>query len=621
MQRTLPVAALLILILLAGCINWHLARIYTIAGIIRHENSDIPVAGAEVAIIGESSVFSLRADLQGRFSITLRGSESKLRVKVEHPDYLPVEQKITLGKNREVFLSIELTPRGESYCVAAGTVDYALPEIPAVPLPALFDAHFGPLETEAWDEEPWDIIVEPYVCSEEAALAIGRDIGAEGSRLFLEAGIVVFSKPEEVPIDQFLSEARAHPLVKAADIDYPVFPLAAAAELQLAAIPNDPEYNRQWNLAAVYLPFAWLQVERRATVRIAVLDTLISADHPDLQQNLNLQDAYNVVDQSSDVRDDFHRSGRPEKPPYSHGTHVIGIIGATADNAKGVAGAVWGADVEIIPIVVLGKDNRSSLSHVIAGIDKAIELGVDLINMSLGANLSSPHTHMLYAKIQEADAAGITMVAAAGNGGKLLYPAGYDEVIAVGATTSQHQITYYSAADGVRLFAPGGEELDPGKGVYSTDLVEPNGDGYSVGRGTSMATPLVTAIAALVKSTYPNITKDDLEELLWSTGIVFDPERPGQRLVNAYAAVTNTPVKKADVVFSNLDTGGDYAVELDQDRYFHKLLPPGLYRVTAHIDANQDQMVNPGEWYYESEIVLEPDKHVSGLQIRLDIYR
>lgn len=64
-----------------------------------------------------------------------------------------------------------------------------------------------------------------------------------------------------------------------------------------------------------------------------------------------------------------------------------------------------------------------------------------------------------------------------------------------------------------------------------------------------MATPLVTAIAALVKSTYPNITKDDLEELLWSTGIVFDPERPGQRLVNAYAAVTNTPVKKADVVF------------------------------------------------------------------------
>ena len=67
MQRTLPVAALLILILLAGCINWHLARIYTIAGIIRHENSDIPVAGAEVAIIGESSVFSLRADLQGRF--------------------------------------------------------------------------------------------------------------------------------------------------------------------------------------------------------------------------------------------------------------------------------------------------------------------------------------------------------------------------------------------------------------------------------------------------------------------------------------------------------------------------------------------------------------------------
>lgn len=617
MHKTLPVVFLLVVTLLAGCINLHSAKTYSISGIIVHAGTEIPIANAAVAIHAGSETFPLTSDRQGQFAIVVRIPPKRVKVTVEHPDYLPVQRLITLGGSGEAHVLIELTPKDEGYSIAAGTIDYALPVIPTDGLLASLDVGIEPME-DIWEAEPSEIIVEPYTYSEDAAREIGRAIGAAAYELYPEAEFIVYPKPESVTMDQFLTLARAHPLVKAADINYPVYPLAFTVGTgQLEVVPNDPYYNHQWNLSAVYLPFAWPLVETNATVRIAVLDSLISTAHPDLQQNLNLQDAYNVFEQSTNVSDYY---GRTQQPPYSHGTHVIGIIGAAADNGRGIAGAAWGADVQIIPIVVLNQNNRSSLSHVIAAIDKAIELGVDLINMSLGANLSNPHEHMLYAKIQEAHAAGIVMIAAAGNEGKLIYPAGYDEVIAVGATTSDHQITDYSAQDGVRLFAPGGSRTDPGAGILSTDFVQPSGDGYSVARGTSMAAPHVTGIAALIKSTYPYIGKEELEELLWDTGIMLDPQRPDQRLINAYAALANAPISSANIFFSNLDTMTDYEVEFDQNRYFHQLLPPGLYRITAHIDTNHDQMVNPGEWYYESEILLEQDEHVTDLRIRLSVH-
>lgn len=619
MQKTLPRILLLILVLLTGCIGGFQYKIYKISGVIYHQDSEIPVVNAEITIIAGNKSFPLSSDLEGRFSITLRTNITKLKLTVQHPSYHPWQRAINLGKDREHSLLIELTSMVEDHSLVAGRIDYALPEITAAGLQAYSDGLLEPVLTETWQEEPAEIIVEPYKYNEAVALEIGRALGSDIFQLYPESGIIVYIKPEHLTVDAFLSLARTHPLVKAADINYPVYPLATAVSLeQLILTPNDPEYDQQWNLTAVYLPFAWPQAKNKTTVRIAVLDSLIATEHPDLQQNLHLQDAYNVLKQSQDVSD-YH--GRTSLIPSSHGTHVTGIIGATTNNARGIAGISWGANVEIIPIVVLDENNRSSLSNVIAGIDKAIELDVDIINMSLGANLNRPYDHLLYNKIREADAAGIIMIAAAGNDNQLLYPAGYPEVIAVGATTREYQIADYSAADGVTLFAPGGARADPGGGIYSTDLVEPSGDGYSAGRGTSMAAPHVAGIAALVKGTYPNIIKSEIEQLLWNTGIVFDLEQPQQRLVNAYAAVTKTPINMAVLCFSSLDTMADYEVEFDQNRYFHLFLPPGSYLVTAHIDANQDQEVNPGEWYYQSEILVEPGKHVSDLEIRLDIYR
>ena len=99
-----------------------------------------------------------------------------------------------------------------------------------------------------------------------------------------------------------------------------------------------------------------------------------------------------------------------------------------------------------------------------------------------------------------------------------------------------------------------------------------------------MAAPHIAGIAALVKSTYPNITKSEVEDLLWNTGIVLDPAQPYQRIVNAYAAITETPLSSAVLCFIDHTTGAVHQAEFDQDRHFQRLLPPGLYLVAANID-------------------------------------
>ena len=272
----------------------------------------------------------------------------------------------------------------------------------------------------------------------------------------------------------------------------------------------------------------------------------------------------------------------------------------------------WQTD--IIPILVL-KQPGGTIADVAAGINKAVELGVDIINLSLGipGEFADPYKSPLYTALQSAYNQGIIIVAAAGNTGELLYPAKYPEVIAVGATTYEHTVAWYSASDGVRLFAPGGhDDLQ----IISTDL-----NTYSTSKGTSMAAPHVTGLISLIKSKYPYISSDSVEELLWNTGIIINPDYPEQRLVNAYAALHKTLIQNAELKFTNkANSKEQYLVSFcDYNRYFYQILPPGDYLITAHIDTNHNQMVDIGEWYYEQEISIEKSCVISDLEIRLQI--
>ena len=215
-----------------------------------------------------------------------------------------------------------------------------------------------------------------------------------------------------------------------------------------------------------------------AGVKIAVIDTGIDSDHPDLYANV--KGGINFVSAPA------WKPAIPSKwdDDNGHGTHVAGTI-AAMDNDIGVIGVA--PDASLYGVKVLDRTGGGYLSDVVAGIDWAITSNMDIITMSLGASSS---TETMKAACDNAYAAGIVIVAAAGNdyGASVSYPAAYDSVIAVSATDSNDNLASYSNV------GPQVELAAPGTSVYSTY----KGGAYATLSGTSMATPHVTGVAALV---------------------------------------------------------------------------------------------------------------------------
>jgi subtilisin family serine protease len=205
-------------------------------------------------------------------------------------------------------------------------------------------------------------------------------------------------------------------------------------------------------------------------VKVAVIDTGIQLNHPDLVNRV--KGGLNAINHRKSYADD-----------NGHGTHVAGIIAAN-DNTTGVIGAAPLAS--LYAVKVLDRNGSGYLSDIIEGIDWSIVNKMQVINMSLGASMG---TTVFHDAVIRARNAGITIVAASGNdGGAVLYPAAYPEVVAVAATDNANTIAYWSNH---------GSEVDiaaPGVSIYSTYL----GSTYATLSGTSMATPHVVGTVALL---------------------------------------------------------------------------------------------------------------------------
>lgn len=207
-------------------------------------------------------------------------------------------------------------------------------------------------------------------------------------------------------------------------------------------------------------------------VKVAVLDSGVDTDHPDLAANLNLADSFDFVDNDSDVNDPF---------PPSHGTATSGIVGAV-DNGIGVVGVAPKATVLQYrvcgePVVV-----DCPLSAIIAGIDRAVMKGAHVISMSFGGILFSTAEKMA---IHAAFVAGLVLVASAGNtpspiAGALHYPSGFPEVIAVGATDRNNNLASFSTFGGHQ------ELVAPGVGTPTTEAV---GEAREAGLTETSPTP------------------------------------------------------------------------------------------------------------------------------------
>ena len=293
--------------------------------------------------------------------------------------------------------------------------------------------------------------------------------------------------------DAVVAEAAADGDLIAAEPDLP----------RVADVATDPLRPQQWALNNVKFEDAWAAAGTDGDGQVvAVIDTGVRANHEDLAGRV-LPGQFFL--HSKDGKTAFSGAGGTTDP-NGHGTHVAGIIGAAADNGKGVAGAAPG--VQIMPVQVLCHDGQGLTSDVANGIKWAADNGADVINLSLGGSAQSQAE---LAEIQYARSLGVVVVASAGNTGSgsngPSYPGGFDEVIAVAALLNDNAKASYSTVNGyVDIAAPGGTGQSSATGVLSTY----KDGGYAAISGTSMASPHVAAAAALVRAAHGFTTHADV---------------------------------------------------------------------------------------------------------------
>ncbi|TFE31878.1 peptidase S8 [Cohnella luojiensis] len=263
-------------------------------------------------------------------------------------------------------------------------------------------------------------------------------------------------------------------------------------DMDTSIIPNDTLYSEyQWNLPEIATETGWKVTKGSEDVIVAVLDTGVQADHPDLIGRL--VEGTNIVDPSSPPDDDV-----------GHGTHVAGIIAASVNNNEGVAGMTW--LTKIMPVKVLDSSGAGSTYSVAEGIIWATNHGAQIINMSLG---NYAEAEFLHDALKYAHERGVVLVAASGNDNtdRPGFPAAYAEVLAVSATDSDETRAEYSNY---------GDYIDvaaPGTSIPSTYP----GSRYAALSGTSMASPHVAALASLVRAANPGLTNEEVMELLRRT--------------------------------------------------------------------------------------------------------
>ncbi|MEX2603804.1 MAG: S8 family serine peptidase [Gracilimonas sp.] len=297
-----------------------------------------------------------------------------------------------------------------------------------------------------------------------------------------------------------------------------------------AVVPNDPLYSEQTNITATNIDKVWEDTTGSPDDVIAILDTGVDMDHPDLINKIWVNEAEangieGVDDDGNGFVDDIHgwdfiNHDNDPKDDNSHGTHVAGIAAAEANNGIGIAGANWHA--KVMPIKVFQSSGFSDAATIIQGINYAAENGVDVLNMSFGSYLRSFTMEDVLAVAYS----NTVLVAAAGNDGKCIgpdlcpdqspsapfYPAAFTFVLGVHATPPPLGFSNFDVdgpvfSDYIDLLNY--ELRAPGISILSTI---PGGN-YRSYSGTSMSAPLISGSVALYRNLFP----EHSQELMYGT--------------------------------------------------------------------------------------------------------
>ena len=431
----------------------------------------------------------------------------------EAPEATPIEGKVLVKLSQQASIQARGAELG-----AQGTVETDLPTLDDL-LGQIGAKGLEPVIQEVVDATPrTDDTLESFSAQSEDAV-----------QLFSVSFDAAAGPPEDVA-----ELLETDPTVEFAEPDYLAGITADPVVGPSPLTPNDPYFQFQWNMNTIQAPAAWDRTRGQGVI-VAVIDTGIDFGAPDLGNTQRLP-GYDFINDDPDATDD-----------QGHGTHVAGTIAQSTNNGLGVTGVAY--EATLLPIKVLGAGGQGSYEAIIQGIYYAVEQGAQVINMSLAGRAGS---QALQEAVEYAHNRGVVVVAAAGNSnGSVEFPAAYDDfVIAVGATRVDNaRAPYSNFGVQIDLVAPGGDTgIDQNGDTYGDGILQQTfktpGSPYTYlfFEGTSMASPHIAGVAALMLSLQPNLSPMDVKSIMMQTAAPLGPpDQYGAGLVQAQAALDAIP--------------------------------------------------------------------------------
>ena len=424
-------------------------------------------------------------------------------------------------------------PQAEASEPAATTPPAEEPSLSAEPSP---DMSAESTEINSANRASGEVIVK--LKSPTAGSAIMSTLEASGGMVLESAAsddLMLTGVPQGQTVQSYIDTLEALPTVEYAQPNY-IYTLDRSF--------NDPGISDQWYLDKIGAFGAWDVTTGSSAVKVAIIDSGLDFSHPEFAGQVCAQT--DTLDNDGDANDTIDK----------HGTHVAGIIAAKADNGTGIAGIAPGVQLIIVDAF---RGLNAETFDIIQGIEYSVANGADIINMSFGGK---ENDRALQTAIDNAVNSGVVCVAAAGNDNTAAarYPSDYDSVISVIATKPDDTKASYSN------FGSAKDISAPGDRILSTVP----GSSYELMSGTSMATPMVSGVIALMLSANPGLSVEQVKSRLYSNaddlGAPGKDDTFGYGRVNAAKAVAAMTVNPVGISCTKTDVmlygGADGSVNI-----------------------------------------------------------